>query len=131
VSKQNRILSFFFLKMSPLAGVQAHLRRGGGLRLLRHDGHWGCCTLCQVSHYTYTSGSCLRVRARALRAPDFLGLLTRQTGRCAPPHRSFAASPKIKKYSRNKMLPFWPELGCQGRISFHWAKLHPPYIAPS
>ncbi len=22
------------------------------------------------------------------------------------------------------MLPFWPELGRQGRISFHWAKLH-------
>ncbi len=38
------------------------------------------------------------MRARALRAPVFLGSLTRQTGRCAPPptHRSFATSPRIK-----------------------------------
>ncbi len=43
------------------------------------------------------SGFWPRVRARALRAPVFLGLLTRQTGRCAPPHRSFAAPSKIKK----------------------------------
>jgi hypothetical protein len=34
-----------------------------------------------------------RVRARALRAPVFLGALPRQTGRCAPSaHRSCAAS---------------------------------------
>jgi hypothetical protein len=32
------------------------------------------------------------VRARALRAPVFLGSLTSQTGRCAPlPHRSFTS----------------------------------------
>jgi hypothetical protein len=39
-----------------------------------------------------------RVRARALRAPVFLGSLTRQKGRCAPPpvHRSFAASSSSK-----------------------------------
>jgi hypothetical protein len=52
VSKQNPfrnkpdIKFFFFLNLSPLAGVQAHLRRGGGLRLLRHDGYRGCRTLC-------------------------------------------------------------------------------------
>jgi len=42
-----------------------------------------------------TSGFWPRVRARALRAPVFLGSLTRQTGTLrAPPaaHRSFAAS---------------------------------------
>jgi hypothetical protein len=42
-----------------------------------------------------------RVRARALRAPVFLGSLQHQPGRCAPPaHRSFAASyspPKLNK----------------------------------
>jgi hypothetical protein len=40
-----------------------------------------------------TSGFWPRVRARALRAPVLLGLLTCQTGRCAPlAHGSFAAS---------------------------------------
>jgi hypothetical protein len=51
-----------------------------------------------VSHWyiNRTSGFWPRVRARALRAPVFLGSLARQTGRCAPPaHRSFAAPPKI------------------------------------
>ncbi len=36
------------------------------------------------------------------------------------------------------MLPFWPKLSRQGRIFFHWAKLHPTelhcillnYVAP-
>jgi hypothetical protein len=44
-----------------------------------------------------TSGFWPRVRARALRAPVFLGSLTWQTGRCAPPHCSFAAPPPPKK----------------------------------
>ncbi len=45
--------------------------------------------------YLVTSGFWPRVRARALRAPVVLGLLTCQTGRCAPPaHGSFAASYK-------------------------------------
>ncbi len=35
--------------------------------------------------YITTSGFWPRVRARALRAPVFLGSLPRQTGRCAPP----------------------------------------------
>jgi hypothetical protein len=40
-----------------------------------------------------TTGFWPRVRARALRAPVFLGALPRQTGRCAPlAYRSFAAS---------------------------------------
>ncbi|MFN9907336.1 MAG: hypothetical protein ACK56F_14650, partial [bacterium] len=42
------------------------------------------------------------LRARALRAPVFLGSLPRPTGRCAPPaHRSFAIPPKEK----NKLFP--------------------------
>ncbi len=53
--------------------------------------------------YKYTSGFWPRVRARALRAPVFLGSLPRQTGRCAPPSPPIAASllriwpPKIHK----------------------------------
>jgi hypothetical protein len=39
-----------------------------------------------------TSGFWPRVRARALRAPVFLGSLPRQTGRCAPPPPPIAAS---------------------------------------
>ncbi len=50
--------------------------------------------------YLITSGFWPRVRARALRAPVFLGSLTRKKGRCAPPgHRSFAA---FYSYSKNK-----------------------------
>ncbi len=47
------------------------------------------------------------MRARALRAPVFLGSLPRQTGRCAPPtHHSFAA---FSSYSKNKNnLPSCP-----------------------
>ncbi len=70
-----------------------------------------------------TSGFWPRVRARALRAPVFLGSLPRPTGRCAPPaHRSFAS-------------------GRHGGIYFStaWAKLRPTelrctlvsYSAPS
>jgi hypothetical protein len=65
-----------------------------------------------------------RVRARALRAPVFLGSLTRQKGalRATPPvHRSFAASysSKIKiTYFPKKMLPFRPKLGPPGTYIF-------------
>jgi hypothetical protein len=38
--------------------------------------------------YIVTSGFWPRVRARALRAPVFLGALPRPTGRCAPHHSS-------------------------------------------
>jgi hypothetical protein len=81
-----------------------------------------------------TSGFWPRVRARALRAPVFLGSLTRQKGRCAPPppvHSSFAAShsSKIKTtyfLKQNASLQAsGPNPGRQGRISFRWAKLHP------
>ncbi len=44
-----------------------------------------------------------RVRARALRAPVFLGSLTRQTGRCAPPPATAASllpQKKIKKFQK-------------------------------
>jgi hypothetical protein len=50
---------------------------------------------------------CAPVRARALHAPVFLGSLTRQTGRCAPPRLSqLRCSPKNKKLtiSRYKNL---------------------------
>jgi hypothetical protein len=39
-----------------------------------------------LNEYINTSGFWPRVRARALRAPVFLGSLPRQTGRCAPTH---------------------------------------------
>ncbi len=66
--------------------------------------------------YWITSGFWPPVRARALRAPVFLGSLIRQKRCCAPPvHCSFAASYKNKTpISRNKMLPFRPKLGPPG-----------------
>ncbi len=89
-----------------------------------------------------TSGFWPRVRARALHAPVFWGLLPRKTGRCAPPphvHRSFAASYSIpknrykKKISnsgrprdglfRNKMLSFRLEL----RPPESWDSFFPLY----
>ncbi len=51
----------------------------------------------EMRKYLDTSGFWPRVRARALRAPVFLGSLPRQTGRCAPPlpaHRSFLFDPQ-------------------------------------
>jgi hypothetical protein len=52
-----------------------------------------------------TSGFWPRVRARALRAPVFLGSLPRQTGRCAPPpHSSFAAYKKIVQKQNGSLL---------------------------
>ena len=59
------------------------------------------------------------MRARALRAPVFLGSLPRQTGRCAPPlpaHRSFAVS-----YFTPKNILNLSNLGRprQGPFSFH------------
>jgi hypothetical protein len=69
--------------------------------------------------YIYTSGVWPRVRARALRAPVFLGSLPRQTGRCAPPlpaHRSFAVS-----YLTPKNILNLSNLGLsrQGPFPFH------------
>ena len=54
---------------------------------------------CSKRKIYHTSGFWPRVRARALRAPVFLDLLPRLTGRCAPPlaDRSLAAPQKIKK----------------------------------
>jgi hypothetical protein len=61
----------------------------------------------------------LAARARPCAARTRLfGLINTPNGslRAPPPaHRSFAPPPKIKKYSKNKMLPFWPELGPQIR----------------
>ncbi len=57
------------------------------------------------------------MRARALRAPSFLGSLPRQTGRCAPPaHRSFAASYLTQKNILNLSNLGRPR---QGLFSFH------------
>jgi hypothetical protein len=78
----------------------------------------GCCLL--INEPVFTSGFWPRVRARALRAPVFLGSLTRQTGRCAPTpnaQHSFAAS-----YSTPKNIYNLSNLGRprQGLFSFHW-----------
>ncbi len=101
--------------------------------LVQHFAYRGSSHQCKgaaivIKGYGDTSGFLPRVRARALRAPVFLGLLPRLMRRCAPPaHRSFAAPPKIKKptISRIKMLPFWPELEPPVAYIFHWATLHP------
>ncbi len=85
-------------------------------------------TAVDVEFYIRTSGFWPRVCARALRAPVFLGSLKRQTGAARPPHRScYAAPPKIKNklFPETQCFPAGPNSGRQGRISFHWAKLHP------
>ncbi len=76
------------------------------------------------------------MRARALRAPVFLGSNLFKTGALhAPP--PIAASLLLIYPPK---LSLGPELGQSGvRISFHWAKLYPPelhcillsYAAPS
>jgi hypothetical protein len=68
-----------------------------------------------------TSGFWPRVRVRALRAPVFLDSLPHQTGRCA--HSPPIAASMLHIYTQN--LPSGPNSVRQGRISFHWAKLHP------
>ena len=83
-----------------------------------------------LARYDYTSGFWPRMRARALRAPVFLGSVPRQKGRCAPPvHRSFAASysspQKNHLIPETKCFPSGPNSGRHGRISFHRSKLHP------
>ncbi len=84
--------------------------------------------------YISTSGFWPRVRARALRAPVFLGSLPRPMERCAPLHPSqLRCSPQTKKtISRNKMSPSRPKLGPPGAYVFplgdaapYWATLYP------
>ncbi len=67
------------------------------------------------------------MRAHALHAPVFLGLLPRQTGRCAPPaHRSFAAS-----YSTPKIFTIYQTWRPrQGIFSFHWTTEAMEYEVP-
>ncbi len=74
-----------------------------------------------------TSGFCPRVRAACAARTRLFGLSNMANGalrapllqlRCSPP-------PQKKTISGNKMLPFRPKLAPPGRISFHWAKLHP------
>ena len=82
-----------------------------------------------------TSGFWPRVRARALRAPVFLGSYTLSLGAARPPLPIAALLLLIYP----PKLSLRPELGRQGRLSFHWAKLHPTelycillsYAAPS
>jgi hypothetical protein len=87
-----------------------------------------CCPIILRGKSVYTSGFWPRVRARALRAPVFLGALPRPTGRCAPPRQSqLRCSPKNiknKRFPETKCLPSGPNSGRQGRICFHWVKLH-------
>ncbi len=82
-----------------------------------------------------TSGFWPCVRAR------LSGLIATHNGALRAPRLSqLRCSHKNKKSTiyTNKMRPFWPELSCQGRIFFHWAKLHPTelhcillnYVAP-
>ncbi len=76
---------------------------------------------CQVScemYYGKTSGFWPRVRARALRAPVFLGALPCKTGCCAPPRPS---QPRCFIFieQKNVLFPeskasFRPELGSPG-----------------
>ncbi len=97
--------------------------------------------LCSSFHNIYiTSGFWPRVRARALRAPVFLGTLPGQTGRCAPPaHRSFAASYSYPKNKNNlpnsgrrvkgyilSTLPPRPESIQSDRLSIQSSELGPP-----
>jgi hypothetical protein len=79
----------------------------------------------------YTSGFWPRVRARALRAPVFFWAYKHaKRGAARPP--PMAASlllihpPKIKNklFPETKCSPSGPNSG-RGRLSFHWAKLHP------
>ena len=67
---------------------------------------------CWVAVISKTSGFWPRVRARALRAPVFLGSLLRPSQL-----RCFLFTPQN--------LSSGPNSGHQGRLSFHWSKLHP------
>ena len=88
-----------------------------------------------MSSYLRTSGFWPRVRARALRAPVIWSHCHARRGAARPPPhlsqlRCFYLSPKAFHQF---------QLDRQGRISFHWAKLHPAelhctllsYAAPS
>jgi hypothetical protein len=58
------------------------------LKILGENGHG----YCQQPHFSVLVGF---VRARALRAPVFLGPLTHKTGRCAPPALPFVHKKKV------------------------------------
>jgi hypothetical protein len=76
-----------------------------------------------------TSGFWPRVRARALRAPVFLGPLKRQTGAARPPPSQLRCSPKNKKINyfqkQNVSLQALIWAARDVRKSFYWVKLHP------
>jgi hypothetical protein len=77
------------------------------------------CYCSPVEKYNTTSGFWPRVRARALRAPVFLGSLPRPSQlRCSP-------KIKYKLFQETKCLPSGPNSDRQGHIFFHWAQLHP------
>ncbi len=76
-----------------------------------------------------TSGFWPRVRARALRAPVFLGSLPRQSGRCAPSHPSqLRYSPKnikINYFQKQNVFLQGQTRAARSGIFFHWVNLHP------
>ncbi len=88
---------------------------------LRHLVHRHHGEAVEQANYCILVGFWPRVRARALRAPVFLGSLPRPTGAACPPaHRSFAVPPKTNKklFPVTKCFPSGPNSGCQGRIFF-------------
>ncbi len=106
----------------------------------------------QVWQIYLTSGFWPRVRARALRAPVFLGSLTRQTGRYAPPRPLQLRCSLKKNIPETKCFPSGPNraasdvylstgLSCTllSYIAPYWATMYPPelpntlmsYAAPS
>ncbi len=73
-----------------------------------------------LSYYVKTSGFWPRVRARVLRAPVFLGSLTWQTGRCAPPRPSQLHCFLFTLQN----FPLGPNSGPLGKAAPCWATLH-------
>jgi hypothetical protein len=57
-----------------------------------------------------------RVRARALRAPVFLGSLTRQKGRCAPPTRP--SQLRCFFFFKNKKISYFPKQNASLQASY-------------
>ncbi len=111
------VLNKFFLVSSPVARVAVFFLGILFFKITTTQILWKFISA-HSCYYRKTSGFWPRVRARALRAPVFLGSLLRPTGRCAHPRpsqlRCFLFTP----------LSLGPNSGRQGRLSFHWSKLH-------
>ncbi len=84
--------------------------------------------LCSVWEYKLLVGFGLACAPVRCAHPSFWGIKHAKRALCAPAHRSFAAPPKIYKnklFPETNCFPSGPNSGRHGRISFHWAKLHP------